>query len=64
MPFLLAYTLLGVAALHPSVVELGRADRQPVQAWSWRRMALLVPALVTPFVLLLTIGGRSPAPAC
>ncbi|WP_067501581.1 bifunctional diguanylate cyclase/phosphodiesterase [Actinoplanes sp. TFC3] len=56
-PFLLTFTLLGVAALHPSVVELGHADRHPVQAWSWRRMLLLVPAVITPFVLLVTVGA-------
>ncbi|GAA2598729.1 hypothetical protein GCM10010435_92690 [Winogradskya consettensis] len=56
-PFLLTFTLLGVAALHPSVVELGHADRHPVQAWSWRRMLLLVPAVAAPFVLLVTSGG-------
>ncbi|AGL18693.1 diguanylate cyclase/phosphodiesterase [Actinoplanes sp. N902-109] len=56
-PYLLTFTLLGVAALHPSVVELGHADRHPVQAWSWRRMLLLVPAVSTPFVLLVTVGA-------
>ncbi|BCJ56366.1 hypothetical protein Asp14428_78410 [Actinoplanes sp. NBRC 14428] len=60
VPFLLSYTLLGVSALHPSVAELGRADRHPVQAWSWQRMMLLVPAVATPFVLLMTVGDRSP----
>ncbi|MGX6603836.1 putative bifunctional diguanylate cyclase/phosphodiesterase [Micromonosporaceae bacterium Da 78-11] len=59
VPFLMAYTLLGVTALHPSVVELSRAARPPVQAWSGRRIALLVPALATPFVLLLVNGGHS-----
>ncbi|MFI5935514.1 putative bifunctional diguanylate cyclase/phosphodiesterase [Actinoplanes sp. NPDC051494] len=56
-PYLLTFTLLGVAALHPSVVELGHADRHPVQAWSWQRMLLLVPAVGTPFVLLVLVGG-------
>jgi diguanylate cyclase (GGDEF)-like protein len=60
VPFLLAYTLIGIAALHPSVVELGHATRPPVQAWSWRRMLLLIPAVITPFVLLVVAGGRSP----
>lgn len=59
VPFLLAYTLFGVSALHPSVVELGRADRPPLQAWSWQRMTLLVPAVATPFILLVAIGGHS-----
>jgi diguanylate cyclase (GGDEF)-like protein len=56
-PFLLAYTLMALTALHPSAVRLGRASRQPVQAWSWPRMMLLGPSLVTPFVLLVTIGA-------
>ena len=59
VPFLLSYTLLGVTALHPSVVDLSRATRPPVQAWSRSRVALLVPALATPFVLMLVDGGRS-----
>lgn len=54
-PFLLAYASLGMAALHPSVVEMSRATRRPVQAWSWRRMALLAPALATPFALLVVL---------
>jgi diguanylate cyclase (GGDEF)-like protein len=56
VPFVLGYTLMGVTALHPSVTELGRAARLPVQAWSARRVALLVPALAMPFVLLLVTG--------
>src|SRR4051794_23111240 len=60
-PFLLSYTLLGVAALHPSVVDLSRATRRPVQAWSWQRMSLLVPATASPFVLLMLVGARSGA---
>ncbi|GGL17482.1 putative bifunctional diguanylate cyclase/phosphodiesterase [Mangrovihabitans endophyticus] len=59
-PFLLSFCALGVAALHPSVADLSRADRRPVQAWSWPRMSLLVPAVVTPFALLATVGSRSP----
>ena len=58
-PFLLAYTLFGVSLLHPSAAELGRAARQPVQAWSWRRIAVLLPALATPFALLATVGDRA-----
>jgi len=46
-----------VTALHPSVVDLSRADRPPVQAWSVRRVMLLVPALAAPFGLLLVTGG-------
>jgi hypothetical protein len=43
-PFLVAYLLLGITALHPSAVLLGRPSRPPVPAWSGRRMALLIPA--------------------
>jgi diguanylate cyclase len=56
VPFLLAYTLLGVAALHPSAVLLGRPARPPVPAWSGRRMALLIPALAGPFALIVVVG--------
>ena len=61
LPFLLAYVTLGTLAWHPSVADLSRATRRPVQAWSWQRMALLLPAMATPFVLLLAVGGRGPA---
>jgi diguanylate cyclase (GGDEF)-like protein len=59
VPFMLAYTALGVAALHPSVVDMGRAAKPPVQAWSWPRMSLLLPALTLPYALLLTPVSRS-----
>jgi len=55
-PFLLAYVLLGITALHPSAVLLGRPSRPPVPAWSGHRMALLVPALAGPYALVLAIG--------
>ena len=58
-PFLAGFTLLGVTALHPSATVLSRAARRPAQAWSWRRMALLVPAVAVPFALLIAVGGRS-----
>ncbi|BFU44136.1 hypothetical protein KRMM14A1004_23730 [Krasilnikovia sp. MM14-A1004] len=61
VPFLLAYVLLGVTALHPSVARLNRAARRPVQAWSRRRMSLLGPAICVPFLLLVAVGGLSPA---
>ncbi|MBL7258412.1 putative bifunctional diguanylate cyclase/phosphodiesterase [Paractinoplanes lichenicola] len=55
VPFLVAYGLIGVTALHPSVTRLGQAAKPPVQAWSGGRIALLVPALAGPFVLLLVL---------
>ncbi|GIM92397.1 putative bifunctional diguanylate cyclase/phosphodiesterase [Paractinoplanes toevensis] len=58
-PFLLAYTAFGVTPIHPSAVEMGRPARPPVPAWSGRRMVLLVPALATPFILLMTVGDAT-----
>ena len=58
LPFLGCYVLFGCAALHPSMIDLGRALPRPVQAWSWRRLVLLVPALGVPFVLA-GFGPRS-----
>ncbi|HWS39001.1 MAG TPA: EAL domain-containing protein [Actinoplanes sp.] len=60
VPFLLAYTALGMATLHPSVADLSRPDKLPAQAWSWPRLALLLPALAAPFLLLPGAGARSP----
>ncbi|BBH71285.1 hypothetical protein ACTI_79700 [Actinoplanes sp. OR16] len=54
VPYLLAYTALGVAALHPSVVEMSRAAKAPVQEWGWQRLTMLAPALLLPPVMLLT----------
>ncbi len=58
LPFLGCYVLFGSAALHPSMVDVGRAVPLPVQSWSWRRLVLLVPALAVPF-LLVVVGARS-----
>ncbi len=59
LPFLLGYTLIGAAALHPSVVDLGQATPLPVQAWSIRRLILIVPAVAAPFVLTAVLGDTS-----
>ncbi|MBM2621438.1 GGDEF domain-containing protein [Actinoplanes sp. LDG1-06] len=59
VPFLVAYGLIGVTALHPSVTRLGQAARPPVPAWSGGRIALLAPALTGPFVLLLVLPDVS-----
>ncbi|MBU2671004.1 EAL domain-containing protein [Actinoplanes bogorensis] len=61
VPFLVAYVLIGVTALHPSVTRLGQASRPPVQAWSAGRIALLAPALASPFVLLLVLADSTRA---
>lgn len=60
LPFLGCYVLFGCAALHPSMVDLGRALPRPVQAWSWRRLVVLLPALAIPSALTV-IGSRSDA---
>jgi diguanylate cyclase (GGDEF)-like protein len=59
LPFLLCYTMIGAAALHPSVVELGRAAPVPVQTWSWPRLLVLGPALAAPFALITVSADRS-----
>ncbi|MFG1607598.1 putative bifunctional diguanylate cyclase/phosphodiesterase [Actinoplanes sp. NPDC049265] len=61
LPYILGMAGLGLTALHPSMVHLGRAARRPVQAWSWRRMTLLAPAVTVPFVLLVLVGDESAA---
>jgi diguanylate cyclase (GGDEF)-like protein len=58
LPFLLGFTLVGAAALHPSVVDLGRAAVLPPQAWSWKRLLLIGPAVAVPFVLTATLRDR------
>jgi diguanylate cyclase len=60
LPYLLAYTAIGAGALHPSVAALGRAAPVPVQAWSWRRLLLMVPALATPFALTAAVADDRP----
>jgi diguanylate cyclase (GGDEF)-like protein len=52
VPFLLSCTAIGAAALHPSVADLTRATSMPVQTWSLRRLMVIVPAMLVPFVLI------------
>jgi diguanylate cyclase (GGDEF)-like protein len=59
LPFLAGFVLIGASALHPSMVELGRAAPVPVQAWSWPRLVLIVPALAAPFTLTALITEKS-----
>jgi diguanylate cyclase len=59
LPFLLGYTLIGGAALHPSIADLGQARPLPVQAWSCRRLLLIGPALAVPFVLTTVVEERT-----
>jgi diguanylate cyclase (GGDEF)-like protein len=59
LPFLLAFALIGAAALHPSVVDLTRATPLPVQAWSVGRLALIGPAVAVPFVMTAVTADRT-----
>jgi diguanylate cyclase (GGDEF)-like protein len=59
LPFLFSSVLVGAAALHPTMRELGGPARLPVQAWSWWRLALIGPALAVPFVLTAAIEVHS-----
>jgi diguanylate cyclase len=52
LPFLVTFTLIGAAALHPSIPELTRAAAMPVQTWSVRRLLVIVPAMLVPFALI------------
>ncbi len=61
LPFLVGYGLLGASALHPSMAALGLGRQQRVQAWSWQRLAVLVPALLVPAALSVPDAGL-PAP--
>ena len=52
VPFAASYALLGAAALHPSMTALSDAQAMTVQAWTSRRLAVLLPALAVPPLLL------------
>ncbi|MFG2042081.1 putative bifunctional diguanylate cyclase/phosphodiesterase [Dactylosporangium sp. NPDC048998] len=60
LPFLLAFTLGGAAALHPTARALGRATPLPIQAWSPARMLVIGPAVAMPFVLTVLPGHETP----
>jgi diguanylate cyclase len=55
LPFLIAYTCYGVAALHPSMAEMSSVVATPVQAWSLGRLSLILPALAAPAVILMAV---------
>ncbi|HEV7710318.1 MAG TPA: EAL domain-containing protein [Asanoa sp.] len=59
LPFILGFVLIGACALHPSMRDIGRRTPLPVQAWSWRRLLLIIPALAVPFVLTAAIPHQS-----
>jgi diguanylate cyclase (GGDEF)-like protein len=43
------------------MADIGRAAPVPVQAWSWPRLMVIVPALAIPFALIPVVADRSPA---
>ncbi|MEV4620370.1 EAL domain-containing protein [Asanoa sp. NPDC049573] len=59
LPFILGFVLVGACALHPSMRDIGRRTPLPVQAWSWRRLLLIIPALAVPFVLTAVIPDQT-----
>ncbi|GLY33153.1 EAL domain-containing protein [Kineosporia sp. NBRC 101731] len=59
LPFLLGFTALAAAALHPSMTEMSSVRPRPVQSWSATRLSLIVPALATPVAVLLATGGTA-----
>ncbi|MGI5182819.1 putative bifunctional diguanylate cyclase/phosphodiesterase [Dactylosporangium sp. CA-152071] len=61
LPFLLAFTLGGAAALHPTARALARATPLPIQAWSLPRMLVIGPAVAAPFILTVTLGADTTA---
>jgi diguanylate cyclase (GGDEF)-like protein len=58
LPYLIGFTCLAAAALHPSMRDLAGAGPRPVQAWSLGRLSLIVPALATPLIVM--ARGRPP----
>ncbi|MEH1129066.1 putative bifunctional diguanylate cyclase/phosphodiesterase [Micromonospora sp. CPCC 206061] len=61
LPFLLTFTLIGAAALHPSIADVSRLTVLRVQAWSWRRLLLIGPALVVPYALTAVVADEAMA---
>ena len=51
LPFIVAFTFFGAAALHPSMRSLSAIQQRPVQAWSRGRVGLLLPMLLAPAVI-------------
>ncbi|GGM25266.1 putative bifunctional diguanylate cyclase/phosphodiesterase [Dactylosporangium sucinum] len=61
LPFLLAFTFGGAAALHPTAKVLSQATPLPIQAWSARRMLVIGPAVAVPFLLTVLLAHESRA---
>ncbi|MFN8081792.1 MAG: EAL domain-containing protein [Kineosporiaceae bacterium] len=61
VPYMLGFTLFGTAALHPSMRRMSTVVAQPVQAWSLPRLALILPALTAPFIVLADVARTDSA---
>ena len=57
LPFVVAFTFFGAAALHPSMRGLSSVQLRPVPAWSRSRLRILVPALLVPLVVAVGTEG-------
>ncbi|WP_433076250.1 putative bifunctional diguanylate cyclase/phosphodiesterase [Dactylosporangium sp. CA-052675] len=60
LPYLLAFTAGGAAALHPSAGALAQATPLPIQAWSPARMLIIGPAVAAPFALTVLLPHPAP----
>jgi diguanylate cyclase (GGDEF)-like protein len=60
LPFLVAFTFGGAAALHPTAKALAQATPLPVQAWSAARMLIIGPAVAVPFLLTVLLAHETP----
>jgi diguanylate cyclase len=58
LPFLLAYTFFGVAAIHPSMAWITKAVPSSEQPWSFMRLVLIIPALIAPGLVVLAIEAN------
>ena len=58
LPFLLAYTFFGVAAIHPSMAHISKAIPNSSQPWSFMRLVLIIPALFAPGLVAFSIEGN------
>src|SRR4051794_60277 len=59
LPFVVAFTLFGAAALHPSMRQLSSVQQRPVPAWPRGRISLLVPVLLGPPLVAVSDGDSA-----
>jgi diguanylate cyclase (GGDEF)-like protein len=59
LPFLAAYVMMGLAAMHPSIADMSANRARPVQAWSAPRLAAMSASLAVPPLLLIANPSAS-----